>query len=190
MYNKLINILIRHKEGRDAELQRCLDTIWNQTYDNIRMIISDEETDWNHDERLRLRKIKVPHQHYNLHCNDLKEQVNDGWFFYLDDDDYLASPTVLEELSHHLFEGALIVQFLRNNRTVKPTATMMMEKVIKRGMIGGGCLVLHHSFKDVADWKGKPAADYDWIKDVADQVPTRFVPLVLQHTDNNGRHGK
>ncbi len=189
--SKLINILIRHKEDRKDQLVRCFDSISKQTYKNYSVIISEERDDiYIQHEGSKGKRINVPSQHYNLHCNDLKAQVKDGWFFFLDDDDYLASPTVLEELSHHLFEGALIVQFLRNKKTVKPTATMMMNKTIKRGMIGGGCLVLHHSFANVADWLPRPAADYDYIKDVTDKVPTRFVPLVLQITDNNGRHGK
>ncbi len=183
---KLINILIRHKEGRDNELERCLVSVNRQTYGDVNTIVSFEGpfTYWPN-----ITEVEVPPQHYNLHCNDLKAQVKDGWFFYLDDDDYLASPTVLEQLSHHLFEGALVVQFLRNKRIKKPTDRMIHDKVIKKGMIGGGCLVLHHSFKDVADWKAKPAADYDWIKAVTDVVPTRFVPLVLQIADvkNNGR---
>ncbi len=185
---KLINILIRHKEGREKELSRCRKSISNQTYKHTRTIVSIE----NNSSELNAwpyQPIAVPTQHYNLHCNDLKAQVKDGWFFYLDDDDYLASETVLEELSHHLFEGALIVQFLRNKRTKKPIDRMIHDKLIKKGMIGGGCLVLHHSFANVADWKAKLAADYDWIKAVTDVVPTRFVPLVLQIADvkNNGR---
>ncbi len=188
---KLINILIRHKEGRSTEMNRCIGSILKQRYLNYRIIVSVEVGGIVYPNGfVNIDTIHVNvKQHYNLHCNDLKAQVKDGWFFYLDDDDYLASPTVLEELSHHLFEGALIVQFLRNKRTRKPTDRMIHDKVIKKGMIGGGCLVLHHSFKDVADWKGKPAADYDYIKDVTDKVPTRFVPLVLQIADvkNNGR---
>jgi hypothetical protein len=56
-------------------------------------------------------------------------------------------------------------------------------------MIGGGCLCLHHSFKDVADWLPHAGADYNWIKAVTDKVPTRFVPLVLQIAENknNGK---
>ncbi len=187
---KLINILIRHKQGRDKEFSRCLDSVFGQNYNNYNCIISVEEDPISDEEYFNFKYIVVePMDHYNLHCNGLKAQVTDGWFFYLDDDDYLASPTVLEELSYHLFEGALIVQFLRNKRTKKPTDRMIHDKVIKKGMIGGGCLVLHHSFKDVADWKAKVAADYDWIKEVTDVVPTRFVPLVLQIADvkNNGR---
>ncbi len=195
---KLINILIRHKEGRDVEFNRCNESILNQTYKKWQRIVY---WDIKFDNFISLDKGTIhglTPKHYNLHCNDLKAQVKDGWFFYLDDDDYLASPTVLEELSHHLFDGALIVQFIRKRRrehagvgshTRKPTDRMIHDKVIKKGMIGGGCLVLHHSFAGVADWKGKPAADFDWIKAVTDVVPTRFVPLVLQIADvkNNGR---
>ncbi len=195
----LINILIRHKEGRRTELKRCIESIVNQTYKNYKIIVSEEDEGSDGNGALeinsRLYKLIVPVEHYNLHCNDLKAQVKDGWFFFLDDDDYLASPTVLEELSHHLFEGALIVQFLRKNNNgrgrdvKKPSDRMIYDKIIKKGMIGGGCLVLHHSFKDVADWLPHACADYDWIKAVTDVVPTRFVPLVLQIAENknNGR---
>jgi hypothetical protein len=192
----LINMLIRHKEGREMSFYQCINSIRIQSYNNINLIIAREYI--NSSLLLPLlitRWINVPAQHYNLHCNDLKAQVKEGWFFFLDDDDYLASPTVLEELSYHLFEGALIVQFLRKNNNgrgrdvKKPSDRMMYDKIIKKGMIGGGCLVLHHSFKDVADWRPYQGADYDWIKAVTDVVPTRFVPLVLQiaETKNNGR---
>ncbi len=203
--SKLINILIRHKEGREKEFERCMQSIYSQTYQNYLAIVHADCYEAYEDgikQNLRKNEDKTEYisksftiksgakAHYNLYCNYLKESVTDGWFFYMDDDDYLASPTVLEELSHHLFDGALIVQFLRNKKIKKPTDKMIANKIIKRGMIGGGCLVLHHSFAGVADWKAKPAADYDWIKEVTDKVPTRFVPLVLQVTDNNGRHGK
>ncbi len=188
--HKLINILIRHKQGRDNELLRCLKSVWSQTYNNYRIIVSQEDGFINSIEMNGTLTVPVKSSdHYNLHCNDLKYHVNDGWFFYLDDDDYLSSPGILEQLSYHLFEGALIVQFLRNGKP-KPPNDMIRKKLIQRGLIGGGCMVLHHSFKDIADWKGRTAADYDWIKDITDQVPTRFIPLVLQITDNNGRHGK
>jgi hypothetical protein len=191
----LINILIRHKVDRKDQLIRCFDSI-KQTYKNWKVIMSLEQpvplAQYEHSPVIY---IQVPSQHYNLHCNDLKKQVKEGWFFYLDDDDYLASPNVLEELSHHLFEGALIVQFLRKNNNnrgrdvKKPSDAMIANKQIKKGMIGGGCLVLHHSFKDVADWLPHAGADYDYIKAVTDVVPTRFVPLVLQIAENknNGR---
>jgi glycosyltransferase involved in cell wall biosynthesis len=185
--NPLINILIRHKEGRENDLQRCLKSIWEQSYSNYRIVLSIQ---WEHNykEFEGFDIIKVPSQHYNLHCNDLKKQVTDGWFFFMDDDDYLASPTVLEELSKDLLEGALIVQFLRKNNknikghdVVKPTDHMIEKGIIKKGMIGGGCLVLHHSFKDVADWKGYAGADYDWIAELRDKgIPFRFVKLILQ----------
>ncbi len=193
----LINILIRHKQGREEQYKRCRTMVYRQTYENWHMIISDQyrppgsTVDWGSNTVIWVN----PLQHYNLHCNDLKAQVKDGWFFFLDDDDYLYNSSVLEDLSYILFEGALIVQFLRKNNNgrgrevVKPSNMQIQQKVIKKGMIGGGCLVLHHSFKDVADWLPHAGADYDWIKAVTDVVPTRFVPLVLQIAENknNGR---
>lgn len=194
---KLINILIRHKEGRNNEFKRAINSIMDQSYKEFRIFISiDDMNLWQMTMLFATKMVPVSSlNHYNLHCNDLKKQVDDGWFFYLDDDDYLASPTVLEELSHHLFEGALIVQFLRKNNNnrghdvVKPSWAHVVKGSIKKGMIGGGCLVLHHSFKDVADWLPHAGADYHWIKAVTDKVPTRFVPLVLQIAENknNGK---
>lgn len=189
--NPLINILIRHKEGREKELKRCIGSIMQQTYDNYFVIVSSETAEYPYFENGLADYYVTPvydsKQHYNLHCNDLKKQVTDGWFFFMDDDDYLASPTVLEELSKHLFEGALIVQFLRKdnrgtkgNDVIKPTDRMIERGIIRKGVIGGGCLILHHSFKDVADWLPHKGADYDWIKAVTDKVPTKFVKLVLQ----------
>jgi hypothetical protein len=66
---------------------------------------------------------------------------------------------------------------------------MIKKGIIKKGIIGGGCLVLHHSFKDITDWKGYAGADYDYIKAVTDKVPTKFVKLVLQISEakNNGK---
>lgn len=203
MSQPLINILIRNKY-RPEELLRCLNSIEEQTYskDNINVIILSD-TDRAFDDTIAygvvstiinyslIKSNGVTENHYwNLYCNRLKVLVESGWFFFLDNDDYLASPTVLEELSHHLFEGALIVQFMRGNKIKKPTDRMIHDKVIKKGVIGGGCLVLHHSFKDVADWDDQLAADYRWIKAVTDKVQTRFVPIVLQIAPNNGRHGK
>ena len=192
----LINILIRHKEEREAELKRCFESVESQTYKNWKCIISIEVGIGYITEKKESYFLPVPSQHFNLHCNDLKKEVNDGYFFYLDDDDYLASPTVLEELSKHLFEGALIVQFLRKNNNgrgrdvKKPSDAMIDNKIIKKGMIGGGCAIVHHSFKNVADWQPVQGGDYLWIKELHDKgVPFKFVPLVLQIADKNN-YGK
>jgi hypothetical protein len=136
--------------------------------------------------------------HWNLYCNRLKEKVYDGWFFFLDDDDWLSKSTSLAAISSYLNnpEEALIFQFFRGRRPkpldppVRTTdnGDMYLTEVI-RGKIGGSCIVLHHSKKHLADWDGERAADYRFIKAISQTMPLRFVPIPFVQAGNNGRHG-
>lgn len=174
MNTPLINILTRI--SRPAMFSRLVASI---DYDNVNHITYDDTAP-------RERK---PYD-WNLFCNELKSQVTDGWFVFADDDDTFK-PGALNELSDYLTDDCdgLIVQFLRNGRA-KPANELMRSRLIVKGKVGGGCLVLHSRHKNVADWKSKEAADYDWIRAVADKVELKFVQMVLQVTDNNGRFGK
>jgi hypothetical protein len=186
----MFTILIRHKEDRKEMLKRCIESVENQTYKNWFIIISVEYpigTPMLHE---KIGIDRVPKQQYNLHCNNLKSWVQEGWFFFLDDDDTLSGTNVLQDLSNIIvnnypFKGAYITQFLRNGRP-KPPNDMIRKGIIQKGFIGGGCMVLHHNFKNVADWQGIPAADYYWIKEVTEKVPTKFITLVLQKTYQKG----
>lgn len=197
--SELINILIRHREGREEMLKRCIESIWDQIYKNYRLIISYEQNPCATLSVLSalpyVKIIQVPAQHYNLHLNSLKSKVENGWFMAADDDDALASPNVLQDLSNIIvnnypWKGAYIGRFLRNGRP-KPPMSHMRQGIIQKGFCGGGCVVLHHSFKDVADWKPMQAADYEWMKELQEKkVPMKFIDLILQKTFNNGLHGR
>ena len=128
---------------------------------------------------------------WNLFCNDLKAQVKEGYFLYADDDDIFVPGALakLEELLKDEPDG-LIVQFLRNGTVKKPTDFMIERRIIKRGCIGGGCMVLNSKFKNVADWKAKQAADFDYITEISYKVNLKFCHLVLQIAPNGGNHGK
>jgi hypothetical protein len=109
----------------------------------------------------------------------------------MDDDDYLISPDILTTLSNYLTEDTegLICQFLRNGKP-KPNDQLIATRTIRKGLIGGGCLVLHSRHKDVSDWDSEAAADYRWIKSVSEKIELKFIPLVVQVAGNNGLHGK
>jgi glycosyltransferase involved in cell wall biosynthesis len=206
----LINILIRTTANRQKELLYCLATIKGQSYRNIQVIICTdikEELDsillimYASNLNFQLINVKAtgtPY-HWNFYCNNLKERVTDGWFFYLDDDDHLHRPTALGEIAKHLTHSneGVICQFNRGNKA-KPEydeTSLMHNTYIKtesivRGKIGGSCIFLHHSQKDIANWDGKRAADYRFIKAVAEKIPLKFVPVVVVQAGNNGRHGK
>lgn len=166
------NILIRTHPGREELFERAVKSVREQTYTDFQIHVYEDKMN------------SVFPYHYNLFCNVLKAGVTEGWFFFLDSDDYLNSPTVLEELVPHLVEDkALVVQMLRNGRP-KPR-----RNTIKRGYIGMPCMVLHSKHKDLADITAKSEGDYEWIKSVTDQIGYKFVPMVLVNAGKRS-HGK
>lgn len=206
MSDPLINILIRNKY-RPELFRRCIDSISEQGYRSIYIHIYNDSEQALKDcveymDRLGAFQvggtveiyrgnIENKSDHYwNLYCNQLKSSVKSGWFFFLDNDDYLR-PGALKELSKHLTEDTdgIICQFERNGRP-KPNDRLIGAGKIIRGHIGGGCLVLHSKHKDIANWDDQKAADYRWIKAVSEKVKLKYINLVLQVAGNNGLHGQ
>jgi glycosyltransferase involved in cell wall biosynthesis len=187
--NQLINIIIR-TSNRPALFARCIESVRSQTYKNIQIIVG-------FDDPTAVRYIPIADNimkvftepfcnypfYYDIYCNRLKLMATDGWFFFLDDDDILTSTTVLQQLAPHLTEpGAIICQFIRNG-IPKPRDNYIRHKVIQEGKIGLPCLVLHHGYKHIGQLDGQKGGDYRYIKEVTDQVPTKFIALPLVSTD-------
>lgn len=195
MQNALINILIRTSHRPDL-FKRCIESVEAQTYKNIRIIIGHDQESARDYIPVKYEAYKMPINdlqsfYWNLHCNHLKSFVTEGWFFYLDDDDYLYSETSLESISTKLIDPSygVICQMLRRGRP-KPPGDYIENKKIVKGKIGNPCLFLHHSQKDIAYFDGEKAADYRWIKDVEKVLPLQFYPQVVVRTGNNGLKGK
>lgn len=190
----LINILIR-TSNRPAQFARCLESVRRQTYKNVRVIVG-------YDKATALKYISadvewifmyadnsIPY-FYDLYCNDLKLIVTDGWFLFLDDDDKLSSPTILEQLASHLTSPyeAIICQMLRNG-VPKPRDNYIRNRIIAEGKIGLPCLILHSKHKALSGLDGHKGGDYRYIKEVTDRVPTKFICLPLVDAGSRG-HGK
>jgi hypothetical protein len=128
--------------------------------------------------------------YYDVYCNQLKLNTEMGWFFFLDDDDVLVSPTALQQLSEHLhvLNSAIICQFLRNG-VPKPADNYIRKQVIREGKIGLPCLILHSKHKTLSGLDGQKAGDFRYIKEVTDQVNTKFIALPLVSAGARG-HGK
>lgn len=232
MREPLINILIRTTKGREKEFEKCIDSIRTQTYKNINIIVCTDDHTFivNGTISKVLDKVDCEHTifnveptgvpfHWNFYCNNLKDRVEEGWFFYLDDDDYLANPYCLDNIAERLNDPRLgvICQFNRgvkakpefsigdfyrsdnsgnilfNGQAIETntvgTFCVKPESII-RGKIGGSCIFLHHSHKDIAMWDGNRAADYRFIKAVSEKIPLKWVPIVVVQAGNKGRRGK
>lgn len=194
MSQPLINILIR-TSSRPAAFARCLESVRNQTYKNIRIVVGyDRATALEYIphkiEVFPVVRYKEYPYYYDLYCNTLKEKVTAGWFLFLDDDDILANPTVLQQLSEHLASPheAIICQMLRNGMP-KPTDGNIKKRLIVEGKIGLPCLILESKHKGLSNLDGHKAGDYRYIKEVTDQVPAKFIALPLVNAGARG-HGK
>jgi glycosyltransferase involved in cell wall biosynthesis len=178
----LINILIR-TSYRPSGFKRALQSVLNQTHKDIRIIVSYD----NHN-ALRyipdtVEKVKVlrgpGNYFYDDYCNKLKELVTDGYFLFLDDDDYLANPEILANLPLSEDYG-LIVQLRRGN-VIRPETSEILP-----GKIGMPCLILHHSHKHLANIPPTGQGDYYWIKAVSEKLPMRFEPVIVVCSDKRG----
>lgn len=200
----MINILIRSHD-RPEQFRRCIESIKSQTHKDVHLIVSQDTKEADTIKTLldsglsfHLRGIEptgIPYS-WNLYCNILKEQVQDGWFFYLDSDDYLHDKFCLQRISEKLDNPyvGVMCQYKRGPRT-KPNTLLIQKGMInpaslKMGKIGGSCIFLHHKQKNIADWKSYRAADYTFIKEVSEKLPLKFVKIVVVQTGNNGLHGR
>ncbi len=191
----MINVLMR-TSNRPGLFKRAMQSVQSQTCKDVRIIVGyDDEAALKYIpdgvERHRMVIDKRCSFYWNLYCNQLKELVTDGWFFYLDDDDFLTSDNALERASAFLSDPdrGVIFQFSRLGR-IKPRAELMDQKIIAQGKIGGSCIFLHHTKKNVADWDGNKGADWRFIKAVEEKMRFKFVKQVIVETDNSGRFGK
>lgn len=183
----MINILIR-TSYRPVLFRRMLDSVYAQSFKNYRIIVSYD------DERALsyipegIEKIRVYNNgqplFFDWYCNTLKSMVTEGFFWFLDDDEYLADPKALEKIYRHLKgQSGVVCQLSRNGR-LKPSNELIKGKRVVRSKIGTPCLFLHNSFKDIAGFDGsKGAADYWWIKAVSRNVRLKFVPIVVAYCD-------
>lgn len=201
--NPKINVLIRHK-FRPELFKRCIESVRDQTIvKDLNVIICCDSKESRRDAEQYLDKFQcttivfdalIQNEYpfyWNLYSNQLKALVESGWFFYLDDDDFLLNNFALENIQKHLINSdeAIICQMLRKGRA-KPPPHYIENKIIERGKIGAPCLFLHSKHKNLVDWECGKGADYKWIKEVSRKIEIKFVPLVVVRTGNNGLHGK
>lgn len=176
---ELINILIR-TSNRPILFKRCLNSVLDQGYSNIRIIIStDNDVDYI-PENLEVIRVKADRSlpyFYDCYLNELKSLVTSGYFLCLDDDDVLI-PGVLNKIP--LDAPAIMVQLDHLGKIVPK------DERILPGQIGMPCIILHHSLKDIAHLSGGDHGDYHWIKEISEKVELKFVPLVVVRSDQKG----
>lgn len=160
----MITALIRTHPGREESTKKAIESA-----QGCEIIIHHGE--------------KTPSFEYNGYCNILKAQVKDGYFFFLDSDDFIIPGAINKILPRLSEDKANVVQMLR-----KGNATPR-GPVIKPGKVGMPCLILHAKWKDMADITETEYGDFDWIRKVTETIPWQFIriPLVNAGIRSRGR---
>jgi glycosyltransferase involved in cell wall biosynthesis len=196
----LINIITR-TSGRPNGFKRCHESILNQSYSNIRHIVSidrleDVEYVKQYDvDYFFLDKEKIAAQPdipdpktgkrfiYNLYFNELFDKVEEGWIMILDDDDYLANNNAILKMVDTIKSNTdmLIFQMKYPTGSVLPTLQEMGKKP-RLARIGSPCIMVHSGIAKTIRWDGWKCGDYRYISRVWDKTGgKRWIkqPLVL-----------
>lgn len=205
----LINILTR-TSNRPGGFKKCFSSVRNQTYKNIRHIISYDNTeDLSYIRKYDVEFIRVyrreklnrnssdeeKYEPYNLYCNELLKEVNEGWIMFLDDDDMLAHQNVLKTLATYTSrfdEDTLFIwQAQFPDGTLIPPDYTFKDQTIKLQHIDTACFLFHSKYKNTASWDAYWAADFRFIKQLSDIIPKQvWIPSVLTKKNNFGDQGK
>jgi len=181
--NPKINILIRTFD-RPNLFSICLNSIIQQTYKNYEILVYDNSSVGVNYIPENIKKIRdeksAKGYDYNLFCNVLKNEVKEGWFIFVDDDDFLVGDNALQTLVDNLpnEDEVLIFQILRNQKS-KPNNRLIDEKRIIKGHISTQCFAVHSKHKNIADFTNIESGDYDFIRTATQKLKPIFKKIIL-----------
>lgn len=164
----LINILIR-TTYRPKYFDKCLKSVYNQNYDNFKIICCyDDERCLNYlekyNEKIEYFFIDIENKHsykYNLYMNFLLDKVEDGWIMFLDDDDKFVNSDSLKTINNYLHNDNNIIFWKVNigNRIVIPNN---LNNIVK-GNISGIGFCFHSKFKNLTKWSSIKCGDFYFV---------------------------
>lgn len=207
-----INILTR-TSNRPNGFKVCANSIKNQSYDNILHLVSyDNSKDLEYINEFNVKKVKIDRENiisndtsvnpnnpnfwfspHNLYCNELLENVEDGWIMFLDDDDMLISDTVIEEIYKNIIDEdtILIWQMRYPNGSVLPNSIDFKYKKIRLGGIGSPCFLFHSKWKKLSVWDAYKCGDYRFLEKLYSKIPNKkWIEKPFIQLNNSGGHGK
>ena len=187
-HNKQFRILIR-TSNRPEMCKVCIESILSQTYHDFHIYIcyDDEKSldylhEYDGEKRITYFPVQVESDEkyaFNLYCNTLMEKVTDGYIMFLDDDDMLISPRVLEILNNQIVTNKIIVwRFLRPDKFIYPSS---LDKDLVLGEIDTACVCFHHSLKTMSSWGDKQYGDYRFYTTLFKACPRNRM-LLLEYT--------
>ena len=200
--NKEFRILIR-TSNRPEMFKKCIESLLVQTYTHFHIYIcyDDEKsldylTDYDDDDRITYFPVHIDSTEkyrFNLYCNTLLDKVNNGYIMFLDDDDVLIGPRMLEVLNQKIGSNKIVVwRFLRPDKLIYP---MSLDTEIVLGEVDTASVCFHHSLKKMSSWGDKQYGDYRFYKTLFNTCPRNRMHLLeytltaTQFDDKIGNYG-
>ena len=201
MSQPLINILTR-TSNRPNGFNITYNSIKNQTYKNIKHIVSYDNNDdlsyINRYDNLTLVKVDKDrlisednspnprtgkYSPHNLYFNEMVKFVDSGWVMYLDDDDKFVDNHCLEKIVNMINqsdEDTLIFwQFKLGNNLILPK-NIDDKNPPKLYNIGGGSIVFNSKYKEHSKWDSWKCSDFRVIDNLYNNIPkNKFIKEVL-----------
>ncbi|GAB5400444.1 MAG: hypothetical protein Aureis2KO_20290 [Aureisphaera sp.] len=191
----------------------CRESIENQTYKNVRHIVSydnDKDLDYLKDytgvDVVKVTPISKAPQNagkranfkfapYNLYCNTLLNEVDSGWVLFLDDDDRFIDSSALEDIVGHIRNASrntiILWQMRYPDGKVLPPQDHMAREMIKLSHIGAPCFTFHSKHKDKAKWDCWKAGDFFFLKQLFKQIKKKvWITKPYIQLNNSGNFGK
>lgn len=194
-----INILTR-TSGRPNYFKENVESIKAQTYPNIHHIVcADDHESYEYASKLVDHVIQVErpekrkeydwmHSPYNLYCNELMDEVEDGWIMFLDDDDILADRDAVRNMVKHIKdENDMIIWRVQFPYGIIPNHSF--GKGIMLSDIASNAFLFHSKHVWAAQWDEVKESDYRVALKLARLLNVKWVDKILCKINNKkGSH--
>lgn len=172
-HEEKINILIR-TSNRPKHFEKCIQSILSQNYNNYNIYICYDNIEslsylqiYEGYENIHIFPIKndsLEKYKFNLYNNFLLSKINQGYIFFLDDDDLLLHDNVLTIINNHLGKHRVMIwSFLRTDSIIGPK---QKELPLKLGEICNSSVCFYHELKSRSKWDGKQCADFRYFSNM------------------------
>lgn len=120
---------------------------------------------------------------FDLYCNDIKEQINDGWIMFLDDDNCFIHNCCLKLINNFMRNTNIVVwYFLRPDKIIKPNLSSL-----KYGDIDNCSYIFHHSIKNSGHFGDFYGSDFTFIAKLISKHSAKLINYTLVLTQYNDK---